>query len=266
MAWYVYMLLCGDGTLYTGMTDDVTRRLRAHQSGRGAKYTRGRGPLTLVYTQEQPSRSAALRREHQIKQLSRAQKDALRSGWSNQPGQSEREKETAPETRDSGRCKGGTPVMSVEKVRAYFARFGMEDRVNELPQSSATVDLAAAALGVEPGRIAKTLSFLVGERPILVVAAGDTKIDNARYKARFGAKAKMLTPEQAVELIGHPVGGVCPFAVNDGVEVYLDESLKRFQTVFPACGSSNSEIELTIPELEQCSNSLAWVDVCKGWQ
>ena len=93
-----------------------------------------------------------------------------------------------------------------------------------------------------------------------------TKIDNARYKARFGAKAKMLTPEQAVELIGHAVGGVCPFAVNDGVEVYLDESLKRFQTVFPACGSSNSEIKLTIPELEQCSNSLAWVDVCKGWQ
>lgn len=263
MAWYVYMLLCGDGTLYTGMTDDVPRRLRAHQSGRGAKYTRGRGPLTLVYTQEQPSRSAALRREHQIKQLSRAQKDALRSDWSSQD---ETEKETAPETSSHKRCKGGTPVMSVEKVRAYFARFGMEDRVNELPQSSATVDLAAAALGVEPGRIAKTLSFLVGERPILIVAAGDTKIDNARYKARFGAKAKMLTPEQAVELIGHAVGGVCPFAVNDGVEVYLDESLKRFQTVFPACGSSNSEIELTIPELEQCSNSLAWVDVCKGWQ
>ena len=156
--------------------------------------------------------------------------------------------------------------MSVEKVRAYFARFGMEDRVNELPQSSATVDLAAAALGVEPGRIAKTLSFLVGERPILVVAAGDTKIDNARYKARFGAKAKMLTPEQAVELIGHAGGGVGPSPVNDGEEDYLDESLKRFQTVFPACGSSNSEIKLTIPELEQCSNSLAWVDVCKGWQ
>ena len=263
MAWYVYMLLCGDGTLYTGMTDDVPRRLRAHQSGRGAKYTRGRGPLSLVYTQEQPSRSAALRREHQIKQLSRAQKDALRAEWPRQDGT---EKETALGISHPKRCKGGTPVMSVEKVRAYFARFGMEDRVNELPQSSATVDLAAAALGVEPGRIAKTLSFLVGERPILVVAAGDTKIDNASYKARFGAKAKMLTPEQAVELIGHAVGGVCPFAVNDGVEVYLDESLKRFQTVFPACGSSNSEIELTIPELEQCSNSLAWVDVCKGWQ
>ena len=141
--------------------------------------------------------------------------------------------------------------MSVEKVRAYFARFGMEDRVNELPQSSATVDLAAAALGVEPGRIAKTLSFLVGERPILIVAAGDTK---------------MLTPEQAVELVGHAVGGVCPFAVNDGVEVYLDRSLQRFETVFPACGSSNSEIELTIPELERCSNSLDWVDVCKDRQ
>lgn len=266
MAWYVYMLLCGDGTLYTGMTDDVPRRLRAHQSGRGAKYTRGRGPLTLVYTQEQPSRSAALRREHQIKQLSRAQKDALRASWPDQPSQGETEKRQRRRTRHPRRRKGGTPVMSVEKVRAYFARFGMEDRVNELPQSSATVDLAAAALGVEPGRIAKTLSFLVGERPILIVAAGDTKIDNARYKARFGAKAKMLTPEQAVELIGHAVGGVCPFAVNDGVEVYLDESLKRFQTVFPACGSSNSEIKLTIPELEQCSNSLAWVDVCKGWQ
>ena len=124
----------------------------------------------------------------------------------------------------------------------------------------------AAALGVEPGRIAKTLSFLVGERPILIVAAGDTKIDNARYKARFGTKAKMLTPEQAVELVGHAVGGVCPFAVNDGVEVYLDQSLKRFETVFPACGSSNSAIELTISELEQYSRFDAWVDVCKGWR
>lgn len=266
MAWYVYMLLCGDGTLYTGMTDDVPRRLRAHRSGRGAKYTRGRGPLTLVYVQEQPSRSAALRREYQIKRLSRAQKDALRSGWAGEAAQCQTEKETAPKAICPKRCKGGTPVMSVEKVRAYFARFGMEDRVNELPQSSATVDLAAAALGVEPGRIAKTLSFLVGERPILIVAAGDTKIDNARYKARFGTKAKMLTPEQAVELVGHAVGGVCPFAVNDGVEVYLDRSLKRFETVFPACGSSNSEIELTIPELERCSNSLDWVDVCKDRQ
>lgn len=153
--------------------------------------------------------------------------------------------------------------MSVEKVRAYFARFGMEDRVNELPQSSATVDLAAAALGVEPGRIAKTLSFLVGERPILIVAAGDTKIDNARYKARFGAKAKMLTPEQAVELIGHAVGGVCPFAVNEDCDVYLDESLRRFDVVYPACGSSNSAIALAPDELAACTPGSTWVDVCK---
>ena len=156
--------------------------------------------------------------------------------------------------------------MSIEKVRNYFRSFGVEDRIREFSVSSATVELAAVAVGVEGARIAKSLSFKVDDRPIIIVAAGDTKIDNARYKARFGAKAKMLTPEQAVELIGHAVGGVCPFAVNDGVEVYLDESLKRFQTVFPACGSSNSEIKLTIPELEQCSNSLAWVDVCKGWQ
>ena len=157
--------------------------------------------------------------------------------------------------------------MSVEKVRAYFARFGMEDRVNELPQSSATVDLAAAALGVEPGRIAKTLSFLVGERPILIVAAGDTKIDNARYKARFGAKAKMLTHEEAHTLIGHDVGGVCPFALPENVKVYLDVSLKRFETVFPAAGSDSSAIELTCEELERySSNFQAWVDVCKGWQ
>ena len=156
--------------------------------------------------------------------------------------------------------------MSVEKVRAYFARFGMEDRVNELPQSSATVDLAAAALGVEPGRIAKTLSFLVGERPILIVAAGDTKIDNSKYKARFHTKAKMLTQEQAREMTGHAVGGVCPFANPEGVRTYLDVSLRRFATVFPAAGSSNSAIELTCDELAEYSHSLGWIDVCKGWQ
>ena len=158
--------------------------------------------------------------------------------------------------------------MSVEKVRAYFARFGMEDRVNELPQSSATVDLAAAALGVEPGRIAKTLSFLVGERPILIVAAGDTKIDNARYKARFGTKAKMLTPEEAVERIGHAVGGVCPFALPEDVKTYLDRSLRRFDTVFPAVGSAASAIELTCDQLERCcgANFAGCGDVCKGWQ
>ena len=153
--------------------------------------------------------------------------------------------------------------MSIEKVRAYFREFGMEERILEFPVSSATVELAAIAVGCESQRIAKTLSFMVGEKPILIVAAGDAKIDNPKYKARFSQKAKMLSFDQAAELIGHAVGGVCPFAVNDGVTVYLDESLKRFETVFPACGSSNSAIELTIPELEQYSGFSAWVDVCK---
>ena len=153
--------------------------------------------------------------------------------------------------------------MSIEKVKAYFAALGMEDRVLEFPVSSATVELAAAALGCEPCRIAKTLSFSVGGAPILIVTAGDVKINNAAYKARFGAKAKMLTPDEAVTLIGHAVGGVCPFAVNEGVTVYLDESLRRFETVFPACGSGNSAIELTIPELEKYSGFADWVDVCK---
>lgn len=156
--------------------------------------------------------------------------------------------------------------MSIEKVRAYFAQLGMENRVLEFPVSSATVVLAAVAVGCEPARIAKTLSFLVSDQAILIVTAGDTKINNAAYKAQFHAKAKMLTPEQAVEMIGHAVGGVCPFAVNPDVTVYLDESLKRFDTVFPACGSSNSAIELTIPELERYSGFTAWVDVCKGWR
>ncbi len=153
--------------------------------------------------------------------------------------------------------------MSIEKVKAYFAALGMEDRVLEFPVSSATVELAAAALGCEPCRIAKTLSFSVGGAPILIVTAGDVKINNAAYKARFSAKAKMLTPDEAVSLIGHAVGGVCPFAVNEGVTVYLDESLRGFETVFPACGSGNSAIELTIPELEKYSGYTDWVDVCK---
>jgi len=153
--------------------------------------------------------------------------------------------------------------MSIEKVRAYFAQFGMDGRIMEFPVSSATVELAAQAVGCAPQRIAKTLSFMVGEQPILIVAAGDAKIDNPKYKAQFSQKAKMLSPQQAAELIGHAVGGVCPFAVNAGVSVYLDESLKRFETVFPACGSSNSAIELTIPELERYSGFVCWVDVCK---
>ena len=153
--------------------------------------------------------------------------------------------------------------MSVDKVKKYFTGYGMESRVLEFDVSSATVELAAAALNCEPGRIAKTLSFLVGEQPILIVSAGDVKIDNAKYKATFGKKAKMLTPEQVTELIGHAVGGVCPFAINPGVDIYLDASLKKYETAFPACGSSNSAIELTIPEMEKYSGYKEWIDVCK---
>ncbi|MGN0985228.1 MAG: YbaK/EbsC family protein [Candidatus Enterenecus sp.] len=154
--------------------------------------------------------------------------------------------------------------MSIARVREYFAGLGLEDRILELDVSSATVALAAQALGCEEGRIAKTLSFHQGDKVVLIVAAGDVKIDNSKYKARFGTKAKMLAFEEAEPLIGHGVGGVCPFAVNEGVETWLDESLKRFDTVFPACGSSNSAIELTPAELEQYSGCLGWVDVCKG--
>lgn len=154
--------------------------------------------------------------------------------------------------------------MSVDKVKQYFSKYGMESRVLEFDVSSATVELAAAALNCEPGRIAKTLSFLVGDHPILIVSAGDVKIDNAKYKATFGKKAKMLTSDQVVEMIGHAVGGVCPFAVKEGVTIYLDASLKKYETVFPACGSSNSAIELTIPEMEKYSGYKEWVDVCKA--
>ena len=156
--------------------------------------------------------------------------------------------------------------MAIDKVKAFFEKYNMVDRVLEFDVSSATVDLAAQALGCEPCRIAKTLSFMVNEKPILIVAAGDAKIDNAKYKQQFATKAKMLSPEQAENLVGHAVGGVCPFAVNEGVDIYLDESLKRFETVFPACGSSNSAIELTIPELEIYANPLSWVNVCKNWE
>ena len=156
--------------------------------------------------------------------------------------------------------------MAIEKVREYFRQFGMEDRVREFDVSSATVELAAAALGCEPCRIAKTLSFMTEEGPVLIVAAGDAKIDNTKYKAQFHTKAKMLTPDEAVELVGHAAGGVCPFGRNDGVNVYLDISLRRFETVFPAAGSGSSAIELTLAELEQNSNSTAWIDVCKNWE
>ncbi len=153
--------------------------------------------------------------------------------------------------------------MAIEKVRMYFREQGIEDRVQEFDVSSATVELAAEALHCAPQRIAKTLSFMVGEQAILIVTAGDVKIDNAKYKAQFGKKAKMLSPDEVETLVGHAVGGVCPFAVNEGVEIYLDVSLKRFETVFPACGSANSAIEFTIPELEKYSGYTSWVDVCK---
>ena len=153
--------------------------------------------------------------------------------------------------------------MAIENVHAFLAQFGMEGRILESEESSATVALAAIAFGTEERRIAKTLSFLLGDRAILVVAAGDAKVSNQKFRAQFGAKAKMLTPQQVHDMVGHDVGGVCPFAINDGVDVFLDESLRRFPTVFPACGSSNSAIELTLGELERLSGSKAWVDVCK---
>lgn len=153
--------------------------------------------------------------------------------------------------------------MAIDKVKDFFKAKGMEERILEFEVSSATVALAAQALHCEENRIAKTLSFHVGEKVVLVVAAGDAKIDNPKYKEFFGTKAKMLSFDEAEPLIGHAVGGVCPFAVNEGVEIYLDESLKRFNTVFPACGSSNSAIELTLPELESYSGYLQWIDVCK---
>ena len=153
--------------------------------------------------------------------------------------------------------------MSIDKVKAYFGQYNMEERIQEFAESSATVELAAAALHCEPCRIAKTLSFKIEEKPILIVAAGDAKVDNVKYKAHFGTKAKMLKAEEVEMLVGHAVGGVCPFAVMEGVAVYLDESLKRFPSVFPACGSSNSAIELTIAELEKYSDYAEWVDVVK---
>lgn len=156
--------------------------------------------------------------------------------------------------------------MAIERVRAYFETLGIADRILEFPVSSATVTQAAEALGCAPRRIAKTLSFMVDGKAVLIVAAGDARVENRKFKGVFGQKAKMLTPDEAEQLVGHAVGGVCPFAVLDGVEIYLDVSLRRFQTVFPACGSSNSAVEMTIAELEQYTDFVDWVDVCKDWQ
>ena len=153
--------------------------------------------------------------------------------------------------------------MSIERGRAYFRQFGMEDRVREFDVSSATVELAALALGVEGARIAKTLSFKKDDSCILILAAGDARIDNHKFKDKFHMKAKMLAPDEVLSLVGHPVGGVCPFGINDGIDVYLDESLKRFDTVFPAVGSGTSAIELDLEELYKYSNAIEWIDVCK---
>ncbi|MBU5316708.1 YbaK/EbsC family protein [Clostridium bornimense] len=155
--------------------------------------------------------------------------------------------------------------MAIESVREYFRKYGLEGRIQEFNVSSATVSLAAEALNCEEKRIAKSLAFMVDDNVILIVAAGDTKIDNSKYKSTFHKKAKMLSPNEVLELVGHGIGGVCPFGIKNGVSVYLDISLKRFETVFPACGSSNSAIELTIEELEKYSGYIEWVDVCKGW-
>ena len=154
--------------------------------------------------------------------------------------------------------------MSIEKVRAYFATLGIADRIQEFDVSSATVELAAVALGVDGERIAKSMSFKLGDKAILVVTAGDQKVNSGKYKARFGEKAKMLTFDEAHTMVGHDPGGVCPFALPANVKVYLDESMKRFETVFPAAGSANSAIEMTCDELERYSSNFAvWVDVCK---
>ncbi|MET1170819.1 YbaK/EbsC family protein [Paenibacillus amylolyticus] len=155
--------------------------------------------------------------------------------------------------------------MAIEKVKDFFKQYGMDSQINEFEVSSATVDLAASALDCEPERIAKTLSFMVKGQAVLVVAAGDAKVDNKKFKEYFKTKAKMLSPDEAIDMVGHAIGGVCPFAIKNDVSVYLDISLKRFDTIYPACGSSNSAIELTIKQLEKYSSYSEWIDVCKGW-
>lgn len=153
--------------------------------------------------------------------------------------------------------------MSLERVKEYFRQFGMENRIREFSASTETVGLAALAIGCEPGRIAKTMAFFVGDRPILIAAAGDAKISNAKFREQFHAKAKMIPFELVEQAVGHKVGGVCPFAVNEETDVYLDLSLRRFESVFPAAGSENSAIDLTIAELERYARAIGWVDVCK---
>lgn len=156
--------------------------------------------------------------------------------------------------------------MAIEKVRAYMKTLGMAERIQEFDVSSATVLLAAQALNTEPARIAKSLAFRNESGALLVVTAGDAKIDNVKFRNTFSIKARMLSPEETLGKIGHAIGGVCPFAIKEDVTVVLDVSLKRFETVFPACGSANSAIELTLEELEVCAKTQRWVDVCKDWE
>lgn len=160
----------------------------------------------------------------------------------------------------------GVILMAINKVREYLSKWNVSERILEFEVSSATVDLAAKAVGCEPKRIAKSLSFLVKENPILIVTAGDAKIDNKKFKTIFESKAKMINKDDVEKLIGYDVGGVCSFGINENVEVYLDESLKRFKTVFPACGTANSAIEVDLIELETFSNYKNWIDVCKDWE
>ena len=155
--------------------------------------------------------------------------------------------------------------MAFDIAKEHLRKAGLEDRIYEVEVSSATVELAAQAVGCEPARIAKTLSFMADQKAVLIVAAGDAKVDNHKYKEQFHTKAKMLSPDEVTELVGHSVGGVCPLGVKEGVAVYLDESLKRFDVVYPACGSASSAVKLTIPELETASGYLGRIDVCKGW-
>lgn len=156
--------------------------------------------------------------------------------------------------------------MALERAKQHLEKFDLAGRILEFEVSSATVELAAEAVGCEPARIAKSLSFMLPDGPVLILAAGDAKVDNPRYKAQFGTKAKMLAFDEVEPLIGYGVGGVCPFGVEPGVAVYLDESLKRFDIVYPAAGTAASAVKLTLPELEAASGAAGWVDVCKGWR
>jgi prolyl-tRNA editing enzyme YbaK/EbsC (Cys-tRNA(Pro) deacylase) len=156
--------------------------------------------------------------------------------------------------------------LSIEKAREHLKKWNLDHRIMEFDVSCATVELAAQAVNCEPERIAKSMAFIAGDRCIIIVTAGDARVDNKKYKKKFNCKAKMVPPEELPKLVGHEMGGVCPFGLNEGVEVYLDISLKRFKTVFPACGSGNSAVELSIEELEKCSGYIEWVDVCKDWE